>query len=827
MENLWKDIRYGARMLTKNPGFTAVAVLSLALGIGVNSTIFSLVNAILLRPLPVSEPERLVAVFSGSEQFEYSVTSYPDYIDFRDENDVFSGLAAHSTMSTRLTLEGSSEIVLGEVVTGNYFHVLGVEPAMGRWFLPEEDETPDTHPVAVVSHGFWERRFGSDPSILGKEVRVNGLVYTIVGVTPDTFTGTLPGFSPEIWVPMMMTEKVAPMGMHDVEDSPTGDTRLEQRGNRWLFVKGRLKEGVTLQQAETQLATVMKRLEQEYPVSNEDRKIAMLPAAQVRFHPVIDQVLAPAAWVILAVVGMVLLIACANVANMLLARATSRKQEIAVRLAIGASRGRLLRQLVTESLLLSGLGGALGLFLAHWTAGLLMVFRPSSDLPITLELGVDTTVFLFTLGISILAGLVFGLVPALQASRPNLVTALKGEAASTEKGERRLSIRNVLVVAQVAVSLVLLIAASLLVRSLQTAQSMEVGFDADRLAVMGINLDLHDYSEDQGKVFNRQLLERIRALPEVTSATQATRLPITVELSMTGVYIEGHQQSPDDQPYLVDHTHVGPGYFRTFGIQLTEGRDFDDRDTDDSPQVAIINETMARTYWPTENAIGKRFHTDGLDGPTIEIVGVCRDYNVRTIGEEPRPYVHSAISQEYHASTNLVVRTDGDPAAMVGHLRQDMLDMDPDLVFTEADTMPSLIDVTLIPVRMGAVLIGLFGILGMMLAAVGLYGVIAYSVSRRTHEIGLRMALGAEAGDVLKMVFRQGMLIVLIGIALGSIGAAAVSRILSSVLYGISAVDPLSFGVASTVLLGVAFLANWLPARRAARIDPMIALRYE
>jgi predicted permease len=356
---------------------------------------------------------------------------------------------------------------------------------------------------------------------------------------------------------------------------------------------------------------------------------------------------------------------------------------------------------------------------------------------------------------------------------------------------------------------------------------MEVGFDADRLAVMGINLDLHGYSEVRGKFFSRQLLERIRALPEVASATLATRLPVTVDLSMTGVYIEGHQQSPDDQPYLVDHTHVGPGYFRTYGIQLVQGRDFDDTDTDDSPQVAIINEAMARTYWPGENTIGKRFHTDGLDGPAIEIVGVCRDYNVRTIGEEPRPYIHWARSQNYHSSSNLVVRTNGDPATMVGHLRQEMLSMEPDLVFTEADTMPSLIEVTLLPVRMGAALIGLFGILGMMLASVGLYGVIAYSVSRRTHEMGLRIALGAETGDVLKLVLRQGMIVVAVGIVLGLAGAAAVSRVLSSVLYGVSAVDPVSFGAAVAVLVSVAALANYIPAKRATRVDPVIALRYE
>jgi len=827
MENLWKDIQFGLRMFTKNPGFTAVAALSLALGIGVNSTIFSLVNAVLLRPMPVDDPHQLVEIYSGTDLFEYSVNSYLDYVDFREQNDVFSGLIAHSMMSARITLEGRSELVVGEIVTPNYFDILGVEPQMGRWFLPEEDRTEGTHPVAVVSHGAWQRRFGSDPSILGKTAKVNGKVYTIVGVTPEEFTGTVPGFSPEIWVPMMMAEDVDPSGITDRQPSPTGDTRLEQRGTRWLFLKGRLKEGVTLEQAEAQFATIMKRLEQEYPETNEDRKITMMPAGKVRLHPMIDRYLTPAALLILAVVGLVLLIACANVANMLLARASARQQEIAVRLAIGASRMRLFRQLLTESILLSGLGGVLGLVFAYWTADLLLAFRPPGDFPITLDLGIDSRVFLFTFGISLLAGLVFGLAPALQASRPDLMTVLRNEGTRGGGSRSRLQLRNVLVVGQVAVSLVLLIGASLLVRSLESASMMDVGFDDDRLAVLGVDLDLHGYDEEAGKAFFRQLVERASAVPGVESATLVQRLPLTVDLSMTGIYIEGHQQSEDDEPYLIDVTRVASDYFRTFGVPLVQGRDFSEADTEDAPKVAIINETMARMYWPEKDPIGQRFHTEGLDGPTTEIIGVCRDYNVRTVGEEPRPFLHSPRSQRYDSFANIVARTSGDPAALVGSLRREFLALDSDLMFIDADAMPKLIEVTLLPVRMGAVLIGLFGILGMMLAAVGLYGVIAYSVARRTHELGLRMALGAETADVIKMVVRQGMVITLLGVVTGLIGAAVVSRVLSSQLYGVSALDPISFGLAALLLVGVALLANYIPARRAAQVDPVIALRYE
>jgi len=821
---MWKDIQFGARMLLKNPGFTLVAVLSLALGIGVNSTIFSLVNAILLKPMPVSEPGQLVEVYSGVEQFKYSVNSYADYVDLRDENDVFTGLVAHSMIRVTYTHEGQSELVLGEIVTGNYFQVLGVEPHLGRSFLPEEDQTEGTHHVAVVSHGFWQRRFGGDPSLLGNEIRVNGKVYTVVGIAPETFTGTMPGFAPELWVPTMMAEEVDSMGMQDVDNSPTGDTRLEKRGTRWLFVKGRLKPGATLEQAEAQLRTIMARLEKEYPESNEERTVNLMPASAVRLHPMIDEALAPAALLILAVVGLVLLIACANVANMLLSRASARKQEIAIRLAIGAGRARLLRQLLTESFLLSALGGVFGLVLAQWTSGLILALRPPSPVPIELDLGLDSRVFLFTLTISILAGLVFGLAPALRASRPDLVPALKNEARF-EGSERRFNLKNVLVIGQIAISMILLIGAALLVRSLQNARTTDVGFALDRLAVVGIDLGLHDYSDERSEVFYRRLLERLEALPQVDSVALTQRLPLTVEISMTGIFIDGHQQSPDDDAFIVDYARVGPNYFRTLGVPLIEGRDFNSSD-DEGPPVAIINEALARTYWPDQSPVGQSYHTDGLDGPTVEIIGVCRDYDVRTVGDK-RPYLHTALNQEEFSSTNVIVQTPGDPATMVGRLRQELLAMEPNLIFLEADPMSQIAEVALLPVSLGAILIGAFGILGMILAAVGLYGVITYSVSRRSHEIGLRMALGAETGEVLKMVIRQVMVIAAIGVALGLAGGAAVSRVLSVALYGVNPIDPVSFGAAAILLLSVALLANYIPAKRATRIDPIIALRYE
>jgi predicted permease len=813
-------------MLSTHPGFTLAAVLSLGLGVGVNSTIFTLVNALLLRPTAVSEPDRLVDVYTSREEIPYLTTSYLDYRDLSAENDVFSGLVAYSLMGVIFSHDAQSEMVLGEIVTGNYFEVLGVEPEVGRTFLPEEVRTPGTHPVAIASYGLWQRRFGGDPSLVGSTIRINGNVFTVVGIAPKTFTGSLPVISPEIWIPVMMEEGIDSWGVSDVDPSPTGDTRLERRGHRWLSVKGRLKPGVTIPQAEAQLQTLFSRLSQEYPETNQDRTIRVLPTSGVRFHPEVDRVLAPAGIVILAVVGMVLLIACANVANMLLARASARRREIAVRMAMGASRGRLLQQLLTESVLLSSLGGALGLILAYWTSDLLLAFQPTGNNTIVLELGLDMRVFLFTLTMSLVSGLVFGLAPAIRASRPDLVPSLKDEARF-EGGERRFGFRNLLVIGQVAVSIVLLVGASLMVRSLQSAHEMDLGFRAERLAVMELDLDLHGYSKESGRVFYQNALERLSALPEVASAALVRRLPLTLNTGIEGIYVDGHQQSPDDSAYPIDRTYVGPNYFRTLGVGLLRGRDFHETDTPDGPLVAIINETMAKKYWPQDNPAGRRFRIHSIDGPEVEIVGVCQDYKVRTVGEDPRPYLHFSQTQYDFLHNNIMVQTTGQPAMAVATLRQEMLAMDPNLVFLEANTLPALTRITLIPIEMGAVLMGLFGILGMMLAAVGLYGVIAYSVSRRTHEIGLRLALGANASNVLKMVLKQGMFTGLVGVMIGLAGALPLSHLLSTVLVDVSPMDPLSLCAASVLLLSVALIANYIPARRATRVEPVTALRHD
>ena len=535
----------------------------------------------------------------------------------------------------------------------------------------------------------------------------------------------------------------------------------------------------------------------------------------------------PIAALLLSVVGIVLLVACANVANMLLARAATRQREIAVRLAIGASRGRLVRQLLAESLLLSGLGGLMGLLLAGWTNRLLLAYRPEIPIRLTLDLGIDLRVLVFTISLSLLTGLIFGLAPALKASRPDLVSALK-ETASDRKIAGRFALGNLLVVGQVALSLVLMIGAGLLVRSLSAARAADVGFQPERLGIVTLELEMNGYEDEGGKAFYRQAVERVRSLPGVESATLATRLPFSLNVFNNNIYVDGHELTPDESsPFAVDVTFVGDDYFRTMGIPLLEGRGFRESNTKDSAGVIVVNETLARRFWPDESAIGKHIRTRGLDGPRYEIVGVSRAHQVRTVGEMPRPYLHFARSQSYNPYASILFRTSGEPAVLLEPVRRELLAMDPDLVFLESTSMSDQLAVTLYPVRMGTNLLGGFSFLAILLAAIGLYGLIAYWVSQRTREMGIRIALGAETGRVTGLVLRQGMTLAGIGVVLGLAGAIALSRVLSGVLYTVRPVDPLTFVVSALILLAVALLASAIPAQRAARVDPMVALRYE
>jgi predicted permease len=803
-------------------------VLSLALGIGLNTTIFSVVNAVLLKRLPVKDPGRLVEVYSSpSEEIPHITSSYLDYRDLRDGVRAFEGLAAFSLARAIFSKEGKAELVMGEAVTGNYFEVLGVEPQLGRAFLPEEDEVENAHPVLVASHGLWQRRLGGDPSVVGKTVRLSGVEYDVVGVAPETFTGAIPGLSAEFWVPTAMASKLRFSGMQAETPSPTGTTWREKRGSRRLFIKGRLARGATVEDARAQASTVFARLEKDYPDTNERMKAVVLPSSSVRFHPMVDSFLNQAGTVLLSAVGLVLLIACANVANMLLARATNRRREIAVRLAVGASRGQLVRQLMCESLVLAALGALAGLALAAIAGRALSALKPPLPIPLAFTFGVDLTVIGYAVAVSLATAVAFGLAPAWRASRPDLVPALKGDSAASEGGPRRGSfLQRALVVGQLAVSMVLLVAGSLLTRALIVAQRADLGFDPSGIASVSFDLGMNNYSQEEADAFRRQMVERLEGVPGVEAVSLAVRMPLAPDINMEGVMIPGHHR-PDDDPTTIDATYVDESYFRVVGVPIVEGRAIQASDREGSPRVVVVNEAMAKRYWPNESALGKQIYPEGFDGPPIEIVGVARDHKVRTVGEDPRPYIHFAWAQSPSLLTTVMVRTSGSAESILPALEREILAMDSDIVFSEKATAQEVVDFTLLPTRAGAALLGAFGALALLLAAVGLYGVIAYAVSRRTREVGLRMAMGARGSDVVRMILSSGMRLTLVGVAVGALLSAGVAKVLEAYLYGVSSVDPLAYGAAVAVLVVVAAAANLVPALRASRVSPMVALRYE
>ncbi len=827
MDTLLKDLRYALRGLKERPGFTAAAVASLALGIGLNTVIFGLVNAVLLKPLPVERPGELVSIYTSDDQSNaFSTSSYLDYQDLRDGNGVLSGLAGHSLMFAALSRDGASELAFGEVVTANYFDVLGVRPVLGRAFLPEEDAVEKEHPVVILSHGLWTRRYGADPAVLGKTLALRGLDFTIVGVAPEGFHGMVTGASPDLWVPTAMVEEVEPVGMQDVTGAEPGKTRREQRGRRWMFLTGRLEPGVTAAEAQANLAVVMARLESEHPATNEDRKARLVPTTEVRIHPALDGSLAPGGAVLMAVVGLVLLVACANVANMLLARATARRREIGVRLAIGASRGRLVRQLLTESLVLALAAAGVALVAAFWVNEALATWQPPVPVRMALDLGLDLPVFLFTLGLCALAALTFGLAPALRSTRPNLVASLKSEGGVGEGG-RGFALRDALVVGQVAVTLFLLVLSGLLLESMGRSMKADLGFRPERLALVTFDLNSVRYSEEQGKAFYRTLLERVRALPEVEAASYSERLPFSFNIHMEAVFIEGRPSGPsknagpDDRGFPTDVTKVSPGYFETLGVPILYGRDVVAEDQ----RVVVVNQTFAEKHWPGEQALGKRFSTLGPEGPFYEVVGVAANHKVRTVGEAPRPFVHFVRDRRYQPSATLVARGRGDGEALVAELRKAAFATEPRLLILEAQTMEASIAHTVMPARLGSVLFGTFGALALLLAALGLYGVVSYAVGRRTRELGIRQAIGARPADLVSMVLGQGLKLVAIGLGVGLLASVGATLALSKVFYGLGAVEPAIYLGAATLLAMVAVVANLVPARRAARLDPVAALR--
>jgi len=827
LESLLADIRFTLRWLWKSPGFTLVAVASLAIGIGFNTALFTVVDALLFKPLPVTAADRLVDVFTSDSAgtTSFSTSSYPDYLDLNAQNDVFEGMVGYSPMFAALNLDSRSRLAMGEIVTGNYFQVLGVPAAAGRTILPEDD-VPGAPRVVMVSHRYWTRELGSAADVIGRTLRIRGTAYVIVGVAARGFSGMVPVLSPELWIPASASLEVEPVGMHDTVPSPTGTTRLDRRADRWLFIRARLEPGKTIDDARANLTVLMSRLDAANPITNKDRRLTLKATNDVHFHPSVDPVAVPIAVGLLVVVGLVLLIACANVASMLLARASGRQKEIGIRLAIGASRGRLVRQLVTESAVMSLLGAAGGLLLAWWSMTLVAALSLPLPIPLVFDLRIDGRVLAFTLGATVLAGVLAGLAPAIQASRQSLVADLRGETMASRAGGRGWSLGDALVAGQIAVTALLLVTAALLTRSLVATQRTSVGFPVNRLAVLSTDTGMLRYTDERSRQFYDQAIARVTAIPGVESAALVTRVPLQLNASRWEVWIPGRHQ-PGEHGDVVEQTSVSPDYFKTIGVPIVEGRAFTDADRPDTPRVAIVNETMARRYWPGQSAVGKTLRARASDGPLFEIVGVSVDHKVVTVAEPPAPFLHVARNQRPGSYVAIIARTRGDASTLLRDMRRELLALEPNLVFVENQTMAAEVDATMLPARASAWLVSGVGLVAMLLAAIGLYGVITYSVARRTREIGIRIALGARPAAVVGLVMQQGLLVAVAGLTAGCLLAAVAARAVAGALYGISAADPAAWVSAIVLLLGVSALANLVPAWRAAHIDPSDALRIE
>ena len=821
LETLLQDLRYGARMLRKNPGFTIIAVLTLALGIGANTAIFSVINSVLFKPLPVEAPQRLVDVYNTPPKDETVLQdvplSYPDYADFRDESKLLAGLLGFAPTRVALERQNDSEMIPAEQVTGNYFQVLGVRLVLGHGFDPAQDRVPGGDPAAVLSYAMWQSKFAGDPNIIGKTITLSGHPITIVGVAPRNFHGLMRVVAPGLWVPISM-DSVLHLG------SPADD-----RESAWLFTMGRLKPGVTLGQAQAELQSIAARLAQTYPKSNKDRSVVLLLASQVKIIPEADSALYATSVVLLGFTGLVLLIACANIAGTLMARATGRRREIAIRTALGGGRWRLVRQLLTENLLLSLLGGAAALLITSVLNRALSqaLANISFSLPIGfgLTLDIDGRVLGFTVAAALGTTLLFGLIPALKTSKHGLADALKEEtgAATGTHGKHRLL--STLVVAQVTISLMLLICAGLSLRSLWNASRVNPGFDPSDLATAAFNPSLAGYNATQTKAFYEQLTARIEALPGVEAASDTDRLPLTFNVNLSGCAPEGKENDPHAMRTIAT-ANVNTNYFKTMRIPVLRGRAFNDGDNPKSAPVVMVNQTLANQFWPGQDPIGKRV-SFGEAKKYYQVVGVAADGKYITLGEAPRAYVYRAVRQAEIDDRIVIARTMGDPRAALASIREISRQLDPKVPVTNLETVQQETSVALLLPRAGGAMFGLFGLLGLILASIGLYGVIAYTVAQRTHEIGIRMALGANSRDIARLVMGRGLGMVLAGVALGLAGAFALTRVLSIMLYGVSATDPLTFAAVAMLLILVSMAACYIPARRAMKVDPMVALRYE
>ena len=821
---IWSDIRYATRVLAKSPGFLLVVVLSLALGMGANTAIFSIVNANLLRPMPVEQPDRLVAIYLTSPKWGRDVGnfSYPELLDFRKADTGLSDLMGFSGIPLSVTGGEKPELIWGEVVTGNYFSGMGIRPILGRVFRPDEDRAPGEKPVCVLSYNFWRQHFQSDPDIAGKRIEINGHTFTIVGVAPRGYIGArLFTFVPDVWVPVMMQHAIA----------PNFGNFLEGRDNRWVEVRARLKPGVTRQQAAAALNVVARRLAAEYPQTDKDVKVGVIPGG-TRTQPVFVALglVSATTTILFGVVGFVLLIACTNVANLMLARAASRTREMAIRVALGASRVRLVRQLLTESVLLSLAAAAVGIVLCVWLNDALKGFYPTLDFQTTdldYDTRLDPRVFLFSFLLALPTAILFGLAPALRASKVDQAAAMKGVSAVPATGLRWLTQGNVLVMVQVALSCVLLISGGLFLRSMAFAHNANPGFDRTGVQLFSVDLGLASYDKTRGVRFQKDLAENLRKLPGVESASAAFPLPLDAYNTSAPVLAEGYVMRSGDEDHNSGFSSVGPHYFETMGTRILVGRGFDERDTERSRRVAVVNETIARRYWQTpENALGKRLRT-AKDRPWIEVAGVAQNGKYLTLGEPPTPYFFLPLAQNFEARVTFLVRSKEAPETLVPAVRQAVSALDPTLPIFGVRTMPQFLNRIVSVYDMEASLVGAFGVTALLLAVVGIYGVLHFAVARRTREIGIRMALGAGRRDIVRLVLSRSMIFVFTGLAFGIAGSLAASSMIGKILGGVSPTDPLTFTAVAVLFGSVALAASAIPARRASRIDPMEAVRYE
>jgi predicted permease len=815
-----QDLRYAVRLLRRNPLFALTAVLSLAIGIGANTTIFTIANALLFKPpLGVADASRLVDVGRSQDGQGFDNGSYSNYLDIRARNTVFSGIYAYRLGPEPMSLRGKdgAERIYGEMVSTNYFNVLGTPPHIGRLFTSDDSEQPAATPLAVLSHRFWMRRFNGDPAIVGQTLVLNGRPFMVIGVTPEGFHGTTV-LTSDLWVPVNMVGELA---------SRLPPAILTSRESAWLVMGARLKPGVTVGQAQAELANIGRALEQEFPDANRGKGLRVVASSPV---PGDGAPVAAFMAVLMAIVMLVLAIACANVAGVLLARATTRRREIAVRLAIGAGRGRLIRQMLVESTLLFLIGGSGGLVLARLMTGALLSLLPAVPLPIDVTLALDGRAVVFTLTLSLVAAILSGLAPAFHASRAEVVGALKSD---TQGGPERIWLRHAFVVSQVALSIVLVVGAGLFARALQRASEIDPGFDPHGVELATLDLSLGGYTADTGRVFARELIRRVRETPGVQAAALSAVMPLGDRgIGLGGLAVPGVEPRNGRRFFDVDWNVITPGYFATMKMALLTGRDFSDADREGTPSVVIVNETAARQWWPRQDALGKTLlqETGRPDAPdavrTLTVVGVARDSKYRNLGEDPRPFVYVPIQQQYMSRTVIAARS-AHGQRLAGQLRALLASMNPNLPIVQALTFDAYSQLGLLPQRIAASVAGSLGLVGVLLAAIGIYGVTAYMVSSRTREIGIRMALGAERASVVRMVLRQGLTLTMIGAAIGLAVAAAASRLLGSLLFGVGATDPLTFIGSTLLFFVVGAAACYVPARRATAIGAMDALRYD